>query len=706
MGISGIFVSLQPKVSNMNKKTLLLVTTVVLSTIFLASCENDKKMREIRASRADSLLFAAGAVLNYDRMLELADSFEMTGDMSMLDANRWRGVAYYRQKDYRMAEICYRKALDCEVKTEADQLSYNKSARRLSELLLVKGDFEGSLRIALPAVKKMEQSGIGSDIDFAILLNNIGCCQLNLGRDKEANESFLIAREHYANRWQSDSTSRGFQEAVIGTVYTSMAYINTRHYAEAIYWIDRTEMLLGKYMLKSDARTIYFDEYVGRVDIMRAVALQGLGKSKEAAEAYKSFLNTRYSKTAVGRVNANDYLVVAERYREAAENYRYLDQALAEWGMEESLDNIQLYMLPKYKANAEIGRRDSAGVAGIHILSILDSAITNQKNSRTAELATIYDTQGKEAEIARQQADLSQQRLISTGVALVLLIVFFLIYTLNKRKAAHRLAAAHEKLEDAHGKLQVAYDQLEATTKAKARIDSELRIARNIQRSIVPNLFPEHQGLDLWAYMMPAKEVGGDLYDYLIDDDRLYFCLGDVSGKGVPAALFMAQAARMFRVMAKQQLMPADIATRLNNELTEGNENGMFVTMFIGLLNLKTGHLYFCNAGHNPPVVDGEFIEMEPNAPIGLWEGLEFVGEDINDVKGKPLFIYTDGLNEAENAKQEQFGDDRLLDILHHTQFENAQQVIEHLTTEVERHRDGAEPNDDLTMMCLMLLPD
>ena len=689
----------------MNRKSFLLAAIITISAIFLTSCENDKRMREIRASRADSLIFDAGAVLNYDRMLALTDSFEMTGDITMLDANRWRGVAYYRQHDYRMSEICYRKALECEVKTEADQLSYNKSARRLSELLLVKGDFEGSLRIAVPAVKKMEQSGIGSDIDFAILHNNIGCCQLNLGRDKEANESFLIAREHYANRWQSDSTSRGFQEAVIGTVYTSMAYINTRRYAEAIYWIDRTEMLLDKYMQKPDARKGYFDEYVGRVNIMRAVALQGSGKTKEAAEAYESFLNTRYSKTAGGRVNANDYLVAAHRYREAADNFRYLDQALAEQDMEESLDNIQLFMLPKYKANAEIGRRDSAVAAGIRILSILDSAITTQKNSRTAELATIYDTQGKEAEIARQQADLSQQRLISTGIALVLLIVFFLVYTLNKRKAAHRLAAAHEKLEDAHGKLQVAYDQLEATTKAKARIDSELRIARNIQRSIVPSVFPQHQGLDLWAYMMPAKEVGGDLYDYLIDDDRLYFCLGDVSGKGVPAALFMAQAARMFRVMAKQQLMPADIATRLNNELTEGNENGMFVTMFIGLLNLKTGHLYFCNAGHNPPVVDDEFIEMEPNAPIGLWEGLEFVGEEITDVTGKPLFIYTDGLNEAENAKQEQFGDDRLLDILRHTKFENAQQVIEHLTTEVEQHRDGADPNDDLTMMCLMLLP-
>ena len=195
---------------------------VVIATML--SC-GDARRRELRASRSDSLIFSAGAVKNYARMIKLTDSLEMEGDLSPLDANRWRGVYYYRQGQYRMAEVCYRKALDCEVKTNQDQLSYNKSARRLSELLLIKGDFEGSLRVAMPAVKKMEQSGIGSDIDFAILLNNIGCCQLNLGQVAEANKSFLIAREHYANRWQSDSTGRGFQEAVIGTVYTSMAYI-------------------------------------------------------------------------------------------------------------------------------------------------------------------------------------------------------------------------------------------------------------------------------------------------------------------------------------------------------------------------------------------------------------------------------------------------------------------------------------------------
>ena len=216
--------------------------------------------------------------------------------------------------------------------------------------------------------------------------------------------------------------------------------------------------------------------------------------------------------------------------------------------------------------------------------------------------------------------------------------------------------------------------------------------------------------------MTPAKEVGGDLYGYLLLGDELFFCVGDVSGKGVPASLFMAQATRLFRTLASQNMKPAEIATRMNAELAEANEQGMFVTMFIGMLNLETGRLDFCNCGHNPPVIGGKepvrpseeqdenagaFIEMEPNAPVGLWPGLEFVGEVIENMKGRPLFLYTDGLNEAENKQQEQFGDDRLLDILRHTHFDTAKQVIEHLKAEVEKHRNGADPNDDLTMLCL-----
>ena len=672
---------------------------LVLMAVLAGGCGQHRHLDE-KATHADSVLFDVGVVKDYARMLALADSFEMSGDISSLDANRWRGVAYYRQHQYQMSEICYRKAMECPVLSDEDQVSYNKCARRLSELLLVRGDFEGSLRVAMPAVAKMDQTGIGSDIDYAILLNNIGCCQLNLGQDKEANESFLTARGHYANRWQSDSTGRGFQEAVIGTVYTSLAYINMRRYAESIYWIDRTEMLLNKYRQKSDARVEYFDEYQGRIDIMRAVALQGLNKVEEASKAYNAFQETDYSKTAAGRINANDYLVAAHRYAEAADNYKYLDQTLDEWGMEPSLDNIQLYLLPKYKANAESGRRDSALVAGRYVLALLDSAITTQKSSKTAELATIYDTNQKEAQIAKQRSDMTRLQLISSLVALSLVVIFLGLYTYHKRKSTRRLAAAHEKL-------QHAYDKLEETTAAKERIESERRIARDIQMSMVPNIFPDREGLDIYASVAPAKEVGGDLYGYLLQGDELYVCVGDVSGKGVPASLFMAQATRLFRILAAQHMMPAEIATRMNDVLTEDNEQGMFVTLFIAMVDLKGGRMEYCNAGHNPPIVgngnDVRFLDVLPNAPIGLWPGLKFEGESIEDVRGMRLFVYSDGLNEAENLEKEQFGDERLLEILQSNTFENAHQVVEFLKEEVTKHRNGAEPNDDLTMLSLRL---
>ena len=672
---------------------------VIMLVMLVMSCDKmSRRHRELRAGHADSVLFDIGVGKDYDLLRSKADSFEVVGDLSPLDANRWRGTAYYRQGQYNMAEICFRKALECEVQNDADQQSYNKCARRLSELLLIKGDYEGSLRVAIPAVKKMDESGIGSDIDYAIMLNNIGCCQLNLGQDKEANESFITARGHYANRWQTDTTSRGFQEAVLGTVYTSMAYINTRRYTESIYWIDRTEMLLNMYREKQDARVEYFDEYQGRIEIMRAVALQGLNKPDEAANAYLAFLKTDYSKTDAGRINANDYLVAAHRYQEAADNYRCLDKMMAEGGMELSLDNIQLYMLPKYMANKEAGRGDSARVAAQRILLELDEAITGQKNSATAELATIYDTQGKEMEISRQQVEMSKQRLMATAIALILVFTFFIVYTLHKRTATQKLEAAHEKL-------QQAYDQLEATTTAKERIESELRIARDIQMSMVPNLPPDREGLDLYASMTPAKEVGGDLYGYLLLGDDLYFCVGDVSGKGVPASLFMAQATRLFRTLAAQRMMPAEIATRMNDALTENNERGMFVTMFLGLVNLESGKMDFCNAGHNPPVIgdgdSGAFIEMESNAPIGLWPELDYTGETLSNIKGKPLFVYTDGLNEAENPAQEQFGEDRMMSILNEHRFKNAQDLVETLKVEVEKFRNGADPNDDMTMLCL-----
>ena len=289
------------------------------------------------------------------------------------------------------------------------------------------------------------------------------------------------------------------------------------------------------------------------------------------------------------------------------------------------------------------------------------------------------------SEREKMQAERTQLYLLIAIVAIVLIAV--IVFILLRLQSARRLAKVIAQ---------------------KERMESELSIARGIQMSMVPGEFPQREGLDMFASMNPAKEVGGDLYDYLLTGDKLYFCLGDVSGKGVPAALFMAQATRLFRAIAKQNHAPATIATRINTELTENNEQGMFVTMFIGCLDLLSGRLDFCNAGHNPPVIGGgkhhgEFLAMLPNAPIGLWPGLEYKGEQIDCIKAKALFLYTDGLNEAENRQQEQFDDDRLLELLRNTHFDTARQVVETLNGAVEKHRNGAEPNDDLTMMCIRI---
>ena len=286
----------------------------------------------------------------------------------------------------------------------------------------------------------------------------------------------------------------------------------------------------------------------------------------------------------------------------------------------------------------------------------------------------------------REKMDSERQRLYLIFVIGVIVVAAIITTLILRQRAARRLGAIKAEQE---------------------RIESELQIARDIQMSMVPSTFPNREGLDMYASMAPAREVGGDLYGYVLNEDKLYFCLGDVSGKGVPASLFMAQVTRLFQTLAKQGMQPAEMCTRINDALSgEDNESLMFVTFFLGLIDLKTGHLSFCNAGHNPPVIggtpsNGDFLKMEPNAPFGLWPGLQYVGEEIENIKGRALLIYTDGLNEAENHQLQRFGDDRLLSILRCTYFESSKQVVETLATAVEKHRNGAEPNDDLTIMCI-----
>ena len=682
---------------------------IVLIAAIVVSCDGNSHAK-LKAGKSDSLMFAAGEIRDYKRILELADSLEEEGDITSQNANRWRGVAYYHQKQMRSAEVYYKKVVESDIKNETDELNYYKSARRLASLLLKKGDYNDALHIAMDALYKLRENDRESESDAAILMNTIGCCQLNLGRTAQAAKNFEKSYNTFMRLAANDGEGRQMLMAFESIISTTNEYINAQRYEDALPWVNRAEGLVDQFytanLVSATLRDSITIDSRSQVALLKAIVLQKVGQTTEAAQAFRSGINTKYGKSSQGRLYANDYLMAAGRYTEAANNFCDLDQLMQENGIELTLDNILQYLVPKYRANVGAQRTDSAIAIGTKITNALDSAIIMAKEDDAAELATIYDTQQQEAEIARQQADLTLQRLIGTAIALVLIVTFFTVYTYHKRKAQHHLAVAHSKL-------QAAYDKLEETTAAKERIESELRIARDIQMSMVPNIFPDYPGLDMYASMSPAKEVGGDLYGYLLLDNELYFCLGDVSGKGVPASLFMAQATRLFRTLAAQHMMPDEIATRMNNALTEDNEQGMFVTMFIGLINMDSGKMIFCNAGHNPPIrmtkrgeVPGvargaEFIDVLSNAPIGLFPGIDYDDESIDNIKGTPLFLYSDGLNEAEDKDQKQLGDDQVLNILRYTHFENAQQVIEKMNEEVEKHRNGADPNDDLTMFCL-----
>ena len=246
-------------------------------------------------------------------------------------------------------------------------------------------------------------------------------------------------------------------------------------------------------------------------------------------------------------------------------------------------------------------------------------------------------------------------------------------------------------------------EELKATTAAKALMQSELNVARNIQMSMLPKTFPafpDRKDLDLYATLTPAKAVGGDLYDFFIRDEKLFFCIGDVSGKGVPASLVMAVSRTLFRNIAASTSEPHRIVEMMNVNICEGNDNCMFVTLFVGVLDLKTGRILFCNAGHDAPFVEGTQIDCKSNLPIGVIPDLNYSDQEIGMAPGSILFLYTDGLTEAEDANHKLFGKERVAAVV--SNFDGTpRQLIETVTDAVLQFVGETEQHDDLTLFAL-----
>lgn len=238
-------------------------------------------------------------------------------------------------------------------------------------------------------------------------------------------------------------------------------------------------------------------------------------------------------------------------------------------------------------------------------------------------------------------------------------------------------------------------------------IEDELAIARNIQQSLLPSeqTVKSSKTINIKGLQIPAKYVGGDLFDYYVRDNKLLFCIGDVSGKGVPAALLMAISHSLFRTISSHNERPEIMMEALNNAISENNPDIMFITMFLGIMDLTTGTISYCNAGHNPPIVikDGhaEYLDSEPSLLLGVELSAKYTAHELTLAHGDTLFLYTDGLTEAENTEHETFGEKRALETAAHFGTLTAEQQIEQMHQAVDQFVNNAEQSDDLTMLAI-----
>lgn len=251
------------------------------------------------------------------------------------------------------------------------------------------------------------------------------------------------------------------------------------------------------------------------------------------------------------------------------------------------------------------------------------------------------------------------------------------------------------------------FKKLQAISDEKASIQKELKIASTLQMAMVPKQFPpfpNRDDVDVYGVLKPAKEVGGDLFDFYIRDEKLFFCIGDVSGKGVPAAIVMAMVKVLFRTVTARESKPDVILTIINNALSQDNESCMFVTCFIGVLDIHSGRMRYSNAGHNAPMLINHvpgWLPCDSNVPIGIMKDWVFTAQETHIDPDTVIFLYTDGLTEAEDVQTNQFGEQRMLEVMNNIQGK-PEDIISKMTEEVNSFVGEANQSDDITMLAVL----
>ena len=447
-----------------------------LMALLLLSC-GDHRQKPDSSVKADCLIGAAHKGHDYDRLLALADRLQKSGHITDIQADYWRGYVYSRQRLMRLSEKYWKQAVSAKIHNHEGLKYYAKSANRLAAALLLKGEYEATMKIAVPALDKMANAGYHHNSDYACLQATVGCCQMKLGSAVEAEDNFNKAYSLLCNIIEETPTRTNFTTAIVSVITITDNYLQMNSFEKAHQWTQKFKELLDYYQQLPNPDSAFIDKQQARLNIYEATTLEGLGNHAEAEQHYSAAIMSHYAQTNEGKLEAINYLMAAERWDEAARNFEVLDQQMQQYGVSASMDIIQHYLLPKYRANMGAHRTDAAIAVSRQICDELDSAIILMQRDAAMELTTIYNTQQKEREIVEQKADMVRQRYMATILTLVLVIFCFVLIIYFRHQAAMRLEAAYCKLEIANERTK---ESSRMKTSFIQQISHEIRTPLNI----------------------------------------------------------------------------------------------------------------------------------------------------------------------------------------------------------------------------------
>lgn len=641
--------------------------------------------RKGQSKKATELIEVAHKTRDYQRLLTLADSLEQAGEVSHASANYWRGYASDKLNQKRMAEFYWKNSVTAaETSDDAEEVGfYAKSASRLANLLCLRGDLVSAYRMAKPVVDRLETLGCDTTSDYVNLLIYLGCSQSSAGESAgDADDGFKLAYQKHLENIDRNHSSAAYKNAIAGLINIAYYCITTGNYQKAIAWIDHFGELVGQYEQLPDADQNYIDKQVARFDIYRARALEGLGKKEDAAKVFDAFRETRFSQTPEGRINANDYLIIANRWNEAADNYHSLNALLDKQEEPFTMETIKDLLLKKYQANQLTGRKDTALAVSKQICDSLSRALDLASKTEKEELATIAMRAEK---FADQQAAPARQQRIWNYVVLALAFLLALAYA-----AFCRMRVRKEKV--AYKDLNKAYTQLEEQTTARVAGETKQGIINAIKRTLCPDSLPQHAALSSFVSQTTAKESVGGIYDLLIRDGKLFCMMCDPSDADVWSSMLMAVAKTQFRTVSAVETEPGRIVATINTALTESCGADSAVKLFVGVLDLSTGHLEYNNTGHVMPLTVGTEVSK---LPVDA-QAYELAPDTM-------LLFYNEALLQVKNAAGKSYGESRLLgEALQAKKTDPAPQpFVESIHAALNRYIEGTEWSDDVLLLAV-----